>query len=207
MQYTPPEVYTVTPTYQPKHISIFNESTQLPVMIHVDSVAAIYSESAEQHTKDGPTLLGVRFLYKHGQESFFYINQEKYAPLLAVFKPEVIGEELRLDLSDVFTKASLQNTSQSVFLSSVKSIEITAGEKGQFNTVTVRDNQKDILFKDTLIEFDNYLLGAGLYVVIINQNNDNYFEIKVSETQIEKLCSTLKRGRAKRLINGFTTTF
>lgn len=207
MQNTPAEHYSIVPIRQPKHISVFNESTQLPVMIHVDSVAAIYSESAEQHTKDGPTLLGVRFLYKHGQESFFYINQEKYAPLLAVFSPEVIGEEIRLDLSDVFTKAATRNTSRSVFLSSVKSIEITAGEKGQFNTITVRDNQKDIVFKDTLIEFESYLLGDGLYVVIINQNNDNYFEIKVPEKQIEKLRSILKKGNAKRLLNGFTTVF
>jgi len=207
MQNTPVEQYSIMPIFKPVHISIFNESTQLPVMIHVDSVAAIYSESAEQHIKDGPTLLGVRFLYKHGQESFFYINQEKYAPLLAVFNPEVVGEELLFDLSDVFTKAATQEKSRSISLSMVKTIEITAGEKGQLNTITVRDNQKDIVFKDTLIEFESYQLGDGLYVAIINQNNDDYFEIKVPENQVERLCQTLKKGMAKRLLNGFITAF
>lgn len=203
-----PECYlTVPPTKQPEHISIFNESTQLPVMIHVDSVAAIYSESAEQHTKDGPTLLGVRFLYKHGQESFFYIDQEKYAPLLAVFKPEVIGKEVSFNLHDVFKKTATQETSRSIYLSVVKAIEITAGEKGQLNTITIRGHEQNTLFKDTLIEFESYQLGEGLYVVIINQNNDDYFEIKVPEKQIERLCNTLKKGKAKRLLNGFITAF
>lgn len=174
-------------------------------MIHVDSVAAIYSESAEQHIKDGPTLLGVRFLYKHGQESFFYIDQEKYAPLLLAFNPEVIGEELHFDLRDIFKKAGTQEIGRSIPLSIVKAVEITAGEKGQFNTITIRGYEKDILFKDTLIEYESYQLSEGLYVAIINQNNNNYFEITVPENQIERLRQTLKKGMSTRLLNGFIT--
>jgi hypothetical protein len=86
---------------RPEHISAFDESTQKPFLIHVDSIAAIFTESQEQHTHDGPILLGVRFLYKHGQESFFYIDEKKYGPLILAFSPTAVGEELRIDTKEL----------------------------------------------------------------------------------------------------------
>lgn len=88
----------IVPLNRPTHITIFDESTQKPALIHVDSIAAIFTESKEQHTSDGPVLLGVRFLFKSRQESFFYIDEKKYELLLNVFNPEAIVEPLRIEL-------------------------------------------------------------------------------------------------------------
>lgn len=90
----------IKPISQPKYISVIDESTQKAAVLHVDSIAAMYTESQEQHTNDGPILLGVRFLFKSRQESFFYIDEKKYVSLLAVFNPEAIGEKFYVDTSE-----------------------------------------------------------------------------------------------------------
>jgi hypothetical protein len=199
---------------KPEHISIFDESTQLPAMIHVKSVAAIFSEGQERHAIDSPILLGVRVIYKNGKDSFLYIKKEKYAPLLMTFKPEAVGEEIYIDTSDSYPHIKeqldkqLANTAtRLVFLSQIQSIEIVPGERGHLNSIVIEDRQNEILFKKIIKEYSFHQLDSNYYVAVINHNDEDYFEIQLPASKVEKLEKALAKGLNKRLKNGFNIKF